>query len=323
MEFFAEAQSERLDKFLAARVKKFSRAEWQRFIKDASVKINGHFVTKTAFALRPRDRVTILEEKIMSRGDAFVVAPEPDISLDIVYEDGDIAVVNKPAGMLVHPTFTRRHHTLANALVARYPDITGVGEDPLRPGIVHRLDKDTSGLIVVAKNQAAFLFVKEQFLKRTVAKTYLALVEGVPKEREGVIAYDIRPSKQHRLKKVAVKRAEAAKRSTRAAKTLYKVRETFGDKFALLEVSPQTGRTHQIRVHLAAIGTPVAGDTFYGAHKEVAGRLGVKRQLLHALGIRLVAPGGTLLELRADPPADFRDALARAAEPRYPAQNFA
>ncbi|MBI2406170.1 MAG: RNA pseudouridine synthase, partial [Candidatus Harrisonbacteria bacterium] len=191
---------------------------------------------------------------------------------------------------------------MVNALVARYPDIVGVGENPLRPGIVHRLDKDTSGLIVVAKNQHAFLFVKEQFLKRAVQKTYLALVEGIPKAREGVIAYDIRPSKQNRLKKVAITksadsrgldadltRTDAEKNSAgsassprksalgRTAETRYKVRETFGDTFALLEVTPKTGRTHQIRVHLAAIGVPVLGDTFYGAHKDVAKSLGVKR----------------------------------------------
>ncbi len=273
--------------------------------------INGRFVAKPAFTLRAHDRVTILEEKIAGREKEFAIEPEPGTSLDIIYEDDDIVVVNKPAGLLVHPTFTQHHHTLVNALVARYPDIVGVGENPLRPGIVHRLDKDTSGLIVVAKNQHAFLFVKEQFLKRAVQKTYLALVEGVPKEREGVIAYDIRPSKANRLKKVAVTSTTHAlqKKSQRTAETRYKVRETFGDKFALLEIAPKTGRTHQIRVHLAAIGVPVLGDTFYGAHKDVAKSLGVKRQLLHAAEIRFTAPSGAPLTLEAPMPEDLRRAL--------------
>ena len=210
MEFISEQSNERLDKFLAAHLIKFSRSRFQRIIKNAAIKVNGHFVTKSGFKLKKGDRIVIPEEEILkpSQAKEFTVQPEPNIPLNVVYEDDDIVVINKPAGLLTHPTLSQPCHTLVNALVARYPEIIKVGESPLRPGIVHRLDKDTSGLLVAAKNQKAFLFLKEQFLKREVTKKYLALVEGAPKEKEGVIEYDIRPSKKFRLKKVAVQRVE-------------------------------------------------------------------------------------------------------------------
>lgn len=310
MEFFAET-SGRLDKFLAARVKKFSRAEWQRFIKNGAVQVNGRVVTKTGAELRAHDRLTIAEEKTVGRSESFRIEPETNIPLSIVYEDADILVIDKPAGLLVHPTFTQRRHTLANALVARYPDIVSVGENPLRPGIVHRLDKDTSGLIVVAKNQAAFLFVKEQFLKREIEKKYLALSEGIPKEREGTVFFDIRPSTSNRLKKVAIKKLEPEKKSRRDAETHYAVKEMFGDKFALINVQPKTGRTHQIRVHLAAIGTPIVGDTLYGGKKETALSLGLTRQFLHAYYLKLTTPSGKTIAFEIGLPEDLRKALEK------------
>lgn len=320
MEFFAET-SERLDKLLAARVKKFSRAEWQRFIKGGAVQVNGRVVIKTGITLRAHDRLTIAEEKTVGRREAFHIEPEPDIPLSIIYEDADILIIDKPAGLLVHPTFTQRRHTLANALVARYPDIVAVGENPLRPGIVHRLDKDTSGLLVVAKNQAAFMFVKEQFLKREVEKKYLALSEGIPKEREGTISYDIRPSTSNRLKKVAITKTGRGepfdklrvKKSRRAAETHYAVKEMFGEKFALIDVQPKTGRTHQIRVHLAAIGCPIVGDTLCGGKYETALALGLARQFLHASYLKLTTPSGKTIAFEVGLPEDLREALARAA----------
>lgn len=311
MEFFAEQHGGRLDKFLAERVKTFSRTEWQRFIKDGSVQVNGRVVTKTGTTLRAHDRLTIAEEKTVSRNETFRIEPEPDIPLTIVYEDADIIVIDKPAGLLVHPTFTQRRHTLVNALVARYPEIVAVGENPLRPGIVHRLDKDTSGLLVIAKNQAAFLFVKEQFLKREITKKYFALTEGIPKEREGTVFFDIRPSTSNRLKKVAIKKLEPEKKSRRDAETHYAVKEMFGDKFALIDVQPKTGRTHQIRVHLAAIGTPIVGDTLYGGKKEVALSLGLKRQFLHAYYLKLTTPSGKTIAFEIGLPEDLRRALGK------------
>lgn len=308
MEFVSE-KSERLDKFLASRLKQYSRTQLQRFIKAGAIKINGHPVIKPGFELRAKDRIVVLEEVILSEAKnlPFVIEPEPDIPLEVVYEDKDIAVINKPAGLLVHPTLGQPRHTLANALVARYSEIIKVGESPLRPGIVHRLDKDTSGLIVAAKNQEAFLYMKELFLKRAVTKKYMALVEGVPKAKEGVIEYDIRPSKAFRLKKVAVQRAEPQKKSRRAAKTEYKIRKVIADKFALVEVSPLTGRTHQIRVHLAAIGHPVVGDRLYGSRTKI------KRQFLHAYYLKFIAPNGTPLALEIGLPKDLEKILEAVA----------
>lgn len=301
MELISEKSGERLDKFLAVHSPKFSRTRFQELIKAGDVKVNGKVVLKSGFSLKIGDKVVIPEEKYSVDEKEFVVDPDPEIPFDIVYEDKDIVVLNKQPGLIVHPTPNYRHHTLANALVARYPKIAGVGESPLRPGIVHRLDKDTSGLIVVAKNQKAFLFLKNQFVGRTISKTYIALVEGIPVKKEGVIQFQIRPSTSNRLKKVAVKKLDkSGKKSVRAAETDYKVRETVGDGFSLVEARPKTGRTHQIRVHLSAIGHPVVGDVMYGAKK-----ISARRHMLHAYRLEFTAPNGRRLKLEAPMPDDM------------------
>lgn len=309
MEFNVE-QSARLDKFLTVHLKQFSRTQLQRFIKNGAVKVNGHFVVKPGFELRKNDRVVVLEEKLLAPfGQEFRIEPESEITLEVVYEDNDIVVINKPAGLLTHPTLSQRRHTLVNALVARYPNIIKVGESALRPGIVHRLDRDTSGLIIIAKNQAAFRYMKEQFLKRAVIKKYLALVEGVPKKKQGVIEYAIRPSKKFRLKKAAVLGAEPPKKSHRAAKTEYKVIKTINSKFALIEAAPLTGRTHQIRVHLSALGHPIVGDRLYGS------KIKIKRQFLHAYYLKFKTPNGTPLALETDLPKDLQKIMAQIKKP--------
>ncbi|KKR55708.1 MAG: Pseudouridine synthase [Candidatus Curtissbacteria bacterium GW2011_GWA1_40_24] len=301
-------QSNRLDKFLAAEIKEFSRTQLQKAVQSGVVKVNGNFVTKPGFKLRKNDRVTVSKEKLISlisgQKKKFVVEPE-EMPLNIVYEDDDILVVNKQAGLLVHPTLKHLRHTLVNGLVFRHPEIINVGENHLRPGIVHRLDKNTSGLLIAAKNQKSFLFVKEQFLKRQVEKKYLALVEGVPKNKKGTIKYPIKPSKHYRLKKIAVKKESSGKKSERLAETNYKIIKTFGAKFALLEVEPKTGRTHQIRVHLASIGHPIAGDALYGAKNEFS----EKRHFLHAYYLKFILPNGSPIALETDLPEDLRKFL--------------
>lgn len=307
MEFIVENEKSgvRLDKYLAEKILGLSRVKIQTTIKDGLVKINGHVATKSSQKLNDGDRVQIPEEKIALPAENIPIIPDPTIPLDIVYEDEDILVVNKPAGLLTHPTLTIHSGTLVNALLARYPDLESVGENHFRPGIVHRLDKDTSGLIVVAKNQNAFLFLKEQFLSKKIKKTYLAIVEGVPPRTEGEIIYDIRPSKTNRLKKIAVKKINApVKRSQRVAKTLYKIIQNFNG-FSLVEAQPLTGRTHQIRVHLSAIGCPIAGDSLYGSKSTIA-----KRQMLHAQKIQFTIPKGKELILESEPPEDFKTVLA-------------
>lgn len=304
MEFTVEKSGMRLDKFLAEHYTGLSRSQFQRAIKNGAIKVNGETAPKAGVFLKKGDRITILEEKIITPGKNFVVEPEPDIKLEIIYEDSDVVVINKPAGLLVHPTISQSRHTLANALVARYPEMKSVGENPLRPGIVHRLDKDTSGLIIACKNQKSFEFVKAQFLNRKVIKKYLALVEGVPAEKSGTIAFDIRPSKMNRLKKVAVKKNEPQKKSRRTATTDYLVTKTFGNEFALVEVMPKTGRTHQIRVHLSAIGHPIVGDRLYGSKSKL-----LKRQFLHAYYLKFKTPSNKELALEVAPSEDLKKTL--------------
>ncbi len=321
MEFAVEVSGERLDKFLASHMDGISRTRVQRFIQDGSVSVNGVRADKSKLLLKAGDRISISEKDLILPDKDFKIEPDSEIPLEIVYEDKDILVINKQSGLLIHPTINQRRHTLVNALVARYPNIIGVGEssihstssggasgqvNPLRPGIVHRLDKDTSGLMVIAKNQDSFLFLKEQFSNRTIQKTYLALVEGVPQEKEGVIRFQIRPSKMNRLKKVAVKNLDTSgKRSVRTAETRYKVKEFYGDKFSLIEVMPKTGRTHQIRVHLSAIGCPVVGDHLYRAKKGLA-----KRQMLHAYKLELILPNGKSASFEVPMPKDMQEVIS-------------
>ena len=307
MEFHAE-KNERLDKFLAAHYASVSRSRFQQLIKNGAVKVNDRPSIKPSLRIKLGDRIIINEEKLSNARKDFAIEPEPNIPLNIAYEDKDILVIDKPAGLLVHPTPSQRQHTLVNALIALYPNIISVGENPLRPGIVHRLDKDTSGLIIIAKNQNAFLAMKRQFLKKTIIKKYLALVEGVPRDKEGVIKYDIRPSKKNRLKKVAIKKTFdkfRTKRSTRAATTVYKVREIIANQFALVEAQPLTGRTHQIRVHMAAIGTPIAGDRLYGSKTKIP------RQFLHAYYLKFITPSGKPITLETKLPEDLKEVLIK------------
>jgi 23S rRNA pseudouridine1911/1915/1917 synthase len=216
----------------------------------------------------------------------------------MIYQDGDIIVVDKPAGLTVHPAPGHPTGTLVNALLAACPDLKGIS-GTLRPGIVHRLDKDTSGLIVVAKNDWAMRSLQRQLKEREVRKTYLALVQGVPKPKEGLIEAPIGRNPRNRKKMAVVA-------DGREASTKYRVREEFaGGNYTLLEVEPVTGRTHQIRVHMAALGHPIVGDSTYGRPSKV-----VERQFLHAHKLAFAMPlGGRTVEFESPLPADLREAL--------------
>lgn len=297
MEFIVQKSNIRLDHFLVTQLSTFSRTELQRFIKKGIVYVNSVSASKSRLLLKIGDRVSLDERQLVIPSKDFTLAPDPSIPLHIIYEDNDLLVLVKPAGILVHPTASSPGHTLANALIARYPQLVGVGENSLRPGILHRLDRNTSGLLVVAKNQTAFQFLKAQFHDRQVVKKYLALVEGFPEKTEGIIEYPIRPSTQNRLKKVAILRPTPeilAKKSTRAASTSYSIKKTFNENCTLLEVVPKTGRTHQIRVHLAAIGHPIIGDLFYGAKKSP-----LHRQFLHAFFLQFKKIDDTIMTFEA------------------------
>jgi 23S rRNA pseudouridine1911/1915/1917 synthase len=263
----------RLDHFLAARLPRYSRARLQEWIEAARVTVNGAPACKASLKLRGGERIEV-EPAELKPLKAFA----EEIPLDILYEDADLVAVNKPAGLVVHAGAGQSAGTLVNALLHRFGGLSSVG-DALRPGIVHRLDKGTSGVLLVARTDTAHRHLAAQFAARSVEKTYLALVEGAVRGQQGVIDTPIArdPHKRTRM----TTRIE----SGRSAHTAYKVIERLPG-FTLLEVRIGTGRTHQIRVHLASIGHPVAADTTYGAAAQRA----LGRPWLHAQRIRFDSP---------------------------------
>lgn len=232
-----------------------------------------------------------------------------NIPLNIIYEDDAVVVLNKPAGISVHPSVNEPQGTLSDALVTKYPEMKTVGDDPIRPGIVHRLDKDTSGLLIVAKNQEAFEFLKNEWQEGRVVKKYLALVWGHPKEKGEIISELARSPKDFR-KRIVVRQEKQKNKELKGklAVTEYKVVKKFGD-FSLVEVYPKTGRMHQIRVHMASIGCPVVGDKIYGGRKS--NPEGLTRQFLHAFYLGLSLPNGKKMALEADLPDDLKTILTK------------
>ena len=229
-----------------------------------------------------------------------------NLNLSIIYQDNDIVVVNKPAGMAVHKGVAEKGETLADWLIEKFPEMKKVGDEPeFRPGIVHRLDKDTSGVLVAARNQKSFEFLKNQFQKREVVKKYLALVEGVLKNDNGTIDLPIGRSASDFRKKLA---SDNAKGELREAVTEYKVLEKFPN-YTLVEAYPKTGRTHQIRVHFKAIGHPIVCDSLYGG-KRMTCPFGLARHFLHANFLEFVSLSGVKLKLEADLPEDLEKVLA-------------
>ena len=294
LELTADRGGERLDTFIARRCPELSRSQARRLIDEGLVSVNGR-------QAKPSEGVTagLSVNVTIPPPETIELAPEA-IPLTIIYQDGDIIVLDKPAGLTVHPAPGHPSGTLVNALLAACPDLQGI-VGTLRPGIVHRLDKDTSGLMVVAKNYRAQRALQHQLKERGVRKTYLALVKGVPSPREGTIGAPIGRHPKNRKKMAVV--ADGRESTTR-----YRVREEIaGGKYSLLEVEPVTGRTHQIRVHLAAIGHPVVGDATYGRSSESIGR-----QFLHAHKLAFAMPlGGRTVEFVSPLPADLREALSR------------
>ena len=250
----AEDSAARLDAYLAARIKDWSRARIQRLIEDGDVLVNGR-TAKSSYKLRADDEIEVELTPLAST--AFT--PE-DIPLDIVYEDDELIVVNKPAGLVVHPAAGISAGTLANALAYHFHQLSTRG-GAVRPGIVHRLDKDTSGLIVVAKSEAAHENLADQFRAREVFKSYVALVHGRVEQESGRIEEPIARDPRNRTRMSVV-------RGGRPALTLYRVRRRY-TRFTLLDVEIKTGRTHQIRVHLQWLKHPVVGDAVYGGGRDV------------------------------------------------------
>lgn len=307
LRFEVQEGGERLDKWLAHQLPERSRSEIQRWIKEGLVRVNGRS-SKPGYKLEPGD---VVEVDVPATVSYEGVEPEP-IPLNIVYEDPDVVVVDKPAGMVVHPAPGHTRGTLVNAILYHCPDLQGVGGVE-RPGIVHRLDKDTSGLMVIAKNDRAHRELQRQFKEREVEKIYLALVEGQLQPPRGRIEAPIGRDKRDR-KRMAVTR------DGREAITEYRVLK-YLDDFTLVEAHPITGRTHQVRVHFAFIGYPLAGDTVYGRRKQRL-RPWLKRQFLHAhrLSFRLPSTGERVTFTSPLPP-DLQavlDRLEEAAKARRP-----
>jgi 23S rRNA pseudouridine1911/1915/1917 synthase len=290
----------RLDKFLADNLPDMSRAMLQRLIEDGLVLVDG-VQRKSKFRMTPGQVVVVQ----IPPPEDDEIQPDP-IPLDIVYEDADVIVINKPAGMVVHPAPGHPRGTLANALVAHVPEIAVGGSH--RPGIVHRLDKDTSGLIVAAKTDRGKLALVNQWADRSVEKTYITLVNGSPEEDEATIDAPIMRDTQNRQRM-------AVHRNGRDAVSHFRVLERFKDA-TLLEVAIETGRTHQIRVHLAFAGLPVVGDHVYG--RIGSDPVPADRQLLHASRLGFDLPAGDRVTFEAPLPADFEAALQELRE-REPA----
>ena len=312
----------RLDQFLTGRLasSEISRARVQQLIQQQKAVVNGH-AAKASLRLRAGDQIAITGEPRPKPLRAF---PE-DIPLDVVYEDGDLAIVNKPAGMMVHTGAASQHDarnqgTLVNALLHRFRGLSAVGGE-LRPGIVHRLDKDTSGLLVVAKNDAAHRKLAEQFSRRGVHKKYIALAHGWMKAAKGTISSAISRDRIRRTRMTT--RRQGGREAVSHYRVLEQMESAYG-KFSLLEVVIETGRTHQIRVHLASAGHPVVGDTLYGAPREIIAKTdsgrkkdspqksaALRRNFLHATAIELLHPrtGAPLAFSRPMPP-ELKDFLS-------------
>ncbi len=272
----SSADSGRLDKFLVTKLADFSRSRLQALIREGNVIVDGKVTTKNGTPL-------VAGQKVDIRLPATVPAnliPEA-IPLAIVFENQDLMVINKPAGMVVHPSAGHFSGTLVHAALAHAPEMEGIGGEQ-RPGVVHRLDKDTSGLIMIAKNDQSHRWLQDQFRLRKVKKIYLALVDGHAPTPNGRIEAYIGRDPDHR-KKMAI----VSEQKGRSAVTEFYTKETFLHH-SLIEAHPLTGRTHQIRLHLAFIGCPIVGDTIYGHHTPT---LDLDRHFLHAASLTVLLPG--------------------------------
>lgn len=294
---FDDGQNQRLDKFLVARLADLSRSRIQALIKDGFVTVNGEFPRKSGQMLETRSIVQVN----VPPTEPSDLQPEA-IPLEIVFENEDLLVVNKPAGMVVHPSAGHSTGTLVHAALAHSPEMEGVGGE-LRPGVVHRLDKDTSGLILLAKNDRTHRWLQDQFRQRKVQKTYLALVDGKPPTPSGRIEAPIGRDARERRKMAVV-----TPRKGRQAVSEYNTLEAF-TAHSLLEIHPITGRTHQIRLHLAFLGCPVAGDTVYGRrHSSIP----LERHFLHATRLQLrLLEEKELRTFEAPLPAELAQVLER------------
>ncbi|MBS5856963.1 MAG: RluA family pseudouridine synthase [Clostridia bacterium] len=268
-----EQVNKRIDAYIAEKYEDISRVAIQRLIETEKILVNGKKV-KSSYKVQVNDKITMEEEKAVE-----IELKAQDIPVEIIYEDGDIIVVNKPKGMVVHPANGNPDGTLVNAIMSICKDsLSGIGGE-IRPGIVHRLDKDTSGILIVAKNDKAHINLSQQIKEHKVKKTYIALVKGIVKENNATINMPIGRSEKDRKKMAVTKKGKEAI-------THFKVLKRY-DKYTLLEINIETGRTHQIRVHLSQIGYPIVGDEVYSKGKN---EWNIKGQCLHAKSLDFKHP---------------------------------
>lgn len=290
------SSNQRLDKFLSTTLTNFSRSHIVKLIEEGNCLVNKK-EAKASLKLKAGD---IIEINIPENKELEIL--KEDIPLDIVYEDGDILIINKPQGMVVHPSNGHYEHTLVNVILHHCHDLSGIN-GVTRPGIVHRIDKDTSGLICVAKNDKAHLFLADQLKDHTMSRTYIALVKGVIPENSGEINLPIGRD-PHNRQKMAVARS-----NSKEAITYFKVLQRFSDH-TLVECHLKTGRTHQIRVHLSYIGYPVEGDPLYSGKKYDT--LYKNGQLLVAVGLKLIHPSSNKeMEFKIDLPDYFKEVISQ------------
>ena len=290
--FEVQASGQRLDVVIVEHMPSLSRSEVQRLIKAGRVLVNDT-PSKAAYRVESGDSITVDEFP----DDGLTVVAQ-DIPLKVLYEDSDLIAVDKQAGMVVHPAVGHREGTLVNAALSHWPQLAEVGELE-RPGVVHRLDKDTSGVILLAKTNAALANLQDQFRERRVQKRYLALVEGIPASSEGLIDAPIGRDPRLRKRMAVIK-------SGREAVTRYHLLQAFEEQ-ALLELFPQSGRTHQLRIHLAWLGYPVVGDRIYGLRKQ---SIKMSRHWLHAAGLTVQSPSsGEPLNFEAPLPSALEAVL--------------
>lgn len=294
---FSEEKEERLDRFLVSCLPEYSRSRLQGLIKDGFVSVDG-VKAKKAGQMIAVD--TTVEVRIPPPVPSSLQGE--DIPLDILFENEDLLVINKPAGMVVHPAAGHDHGTLVHAVLGYTPIIEGIGGEE-RPGVVHRLDKDTSGLILLAKNERAHRWLQDQFRLRNVGKVYLALVDGAPPTPTGRVEAPIGRDPAHRKIMAIVPPGKG-----RNAVSEYKTLESFKEH-TLLEVRPQTGRTHQIRLHCAFLGCPIVGDTVYGRRYPT---IAIERHFLHAARLTIMLPSDKELRTFEAPlPEELKEVLTK------------
>lgn len=302
----------RLDKFLVEQLPVFSRSQIQRAIDAGAVKVNGQAVAESKFVVREGDVVEYLELPITNRQ---LPITSSRVVIKTLYDDHGLLIIDKPAGLSVHPGAGVKEESLSDILLRQFPEMEGVGEAH-RPGIVHRLDKETSGVMLVAKTTAMYEYLKDAFADRRVKKNYLALVWGVPDKAHGFIDVPLGKSKTD-FRKYTTKNMVEPKPSLTEYRilevlslqpTTYSLQPGLIDKTALISVDLHTGRTHQIRVHMASIGHPLMGDALYGGKRAVLD--GLRRQFLHARKIEVQLPEGTWIEAESMLPVDLREVLS-------------